>query len=82
VLNALWDENGDWFLFDSRERQHTAELLCGGFVSAPLVILSFRLDRPWRRRHLLLTWDSLDADLLRKLRVRLKFERAQAADHS
>lgn len=56
-----------------------ARLLASSYVGPRLVLLNFAIGR-WRRRSLPLATDSLDADLLRRLRVKLRFEAANAHD--
>ncbi len=82
LVAAWWDEQGQWSLLDAQGRRQNARLLGGSFVSVRLVILGFRLRYPWQRRYLVLIWDGLDAEVLRKVRVRLRLESAKGIDES
>ena len=74
IKSALWDELGIWKLVLASGDCMDARLLPDSFVSLPLIVLNFRVGSRWRSFSLILTSDSIDADLLRKLRVRLKLE--------
>jgi toxin CptA len=71
VCEAVWESDGSWMLTLSSGEQREARLLSTSFVSVPLIVLNFRCGR-WRRCSLVLPRDSLDPDLLRRLRVRLR----------
>jgi len=66
----ILDEAGDWYLRDRAGRLRQAQLLASSFVSPALIILSFSLREGGQRRLVMLP-DSVDPDLLRRLRVRL-----------
>ena len=74
ITRAVWDELGLWRLTLASGRTLEAELLPDSFVTLPLVVLNFRTGRWWSRRSLILAGDTVDPELLRKLRVRLKLE--------
>jgi toxin CptA len=71
VREATWKSDGAWILTLVSGEQTEARLLPSTFVARGLVVLSFRSGR-WRSRTLVLPPDALDADLLRRLRVRLR----------
>lgn len=65
-------DDGRWLLQDHRGRMQEARLLPSSYLHPRLVILNFRLEQRPRRRSLVLCPDSLDAQALRQLRVRLR----------
>jgi hypothetical protein len=74
IRRAVWYPDGEWAVIDARGRSLAADLL-PGVVSLPwLVLLRLKPLRGGRVRTLLLASDSADADVLRRLRVRLGFE--------
>ena len=64
--------DGRWLLQDQRGEMCQARLLPSSYLHPKLVILNFSLERFPRRRSLVLCPDSLDAQTLRQLRVRLR----------
>ena len=74
VKGAVWDADGRWWLATDAEEEASARLLPDALVHPALVVLNFRLE-DGSRRSLLLFPDAVKADLLRRLRMRLKFER-------
>jgi toxin CptA len=74
ITSALWDEMGIWTLTLASGENLTARLLPDSFVTVPLIVLNFKTDFHWRSRSLILSSDTVDSGLLRKLRVRLKLE--------
>jgi hypothetical protein len=79
IAEALWDERGQWHLTLVSGRRHDAQLQGDSFVTQPLTVLNFRTG-PLGLRSLVLTGDNMDADLLRRLRVRLNLHAPAAAD--
>lgn len=76
LREATWSEQG-WQLGFRNGRQHEAVLLPSTLVSVRLVILHFRVG--WLRYpQLILTEEVIDAELLRRLRVRLRLQRSAA----
>jgi len=71
VREALLESEGSWVLTLASGRRVEALLLPSSFLSAPVIVLNFRRDR-WLPCALVLTSDSVDPDLLRRLRVRLR----------
>jgi hypothetical protein len=76
LREATWSEQG-WQLRFHDGRQCEAVLLPSTLVSVPLVILLFRVG--WLRYpQLILTKEVIDAELMRRLRVRLRLQRSAA----
>ena len=71
IRNAELDSEGAWTLGLADGRVLAARLLPSSFVHPKLVVLNFRTGL-LARRHLVLAFDAADADLLRRLRVRLR----------
>ncbi len=76
IREAIWSERG-WELQFPSGPARPARLSPSSYVGVALVILNFRRDG-WRFPSMTLTTDSIDADLLRRLRARLR--RAGALD--
>ena len=74
VIQVLSRADGGWELGLRDGRHEPARLLGSSFVHPRLVILNFAVSG-WRRRHVVLPWDSVDEDALRRLRVRLRMGR-------
>lgn len=74
---AELDSEGAWTLYLVDGRKLAARLLASSFVHPALILLNFRTGR-FLRRHLVLAADAADADLLRRLRVRLRTDRQAA----
>ncbi|MEJ2631227.1 MAG: hypothetical protein P8011_19015 [Acidihalobacter sp.] len=74
LLRLVWEASGKWRVWDAFGREHEATLAPDCFVNSKLVILSLKLEGLGRRAVLLLP-DSLDAEVLRRLRVRLRAAR-------
>ncbi|NKN33713.1 protein YgfX [Marichromatium bheemlicum] len=71
IVVARWDADGGWRLWLRDGRELHARLSAASFVAPGLVVLHWRIG--WlRRRALVLFADALDADTLRRLRVRLR----------
>jgi len=68
---AIWEPDGTWILTLVSGQQIEARLLPSTFVTPGLSVLNLRCGR-WRSRAMVLLPDSLDPDLLRRLRVRLR----------
>ena len=71
VRSFTWLTGSDCRLQPVRGPARRVRLSGAAFVQPWLVILGYRAGR-WRRRYLLLLPDMLDADTLRRLRVRLR----------
>lgn len=73
--NALreltWEADGTWTLIRVSGETVTATLLPSTFVGVGLVVLNLRCTK-LRTCSMVLLWDNLDPDLLRRLRVRLR----------
>lgn len=74
LLRLVWEASGKWRVWDAFGREHEATLAPDCFVNSKLVILSLKLEGLGRRAVLLLP-DSLDSEVLRRLRVRLRAAR-------
>lgn len=77
VREATWDSDGTWTLTLVSGEREKASLLPSTYVTARLLVLSFRCGR-WRHRALVLTTDALEPNLLRRLRVRLRLAERKA----
>jgi toxin CptA len=71
VVEATWQPDGAWVLTLASGREVPARLLPSSYISPALVVLNFRVDW-WLVRSLVLPHDSLDPDLHRRLRARLR----------
>lgn len=76
LREATWKSDGAWILTLVSGEQIEARLLPSTFVTPRLVLLNFRRGR-WRSRTMVIPPDALDADLLRRLRVRLRLYGAE-----
>jgi len=73
VVRLIWGEDGLWTLVARDGSSRDAALLGDSYVSLPLVVLRLScLDGGTRA--VALVGDMVDADTLRRLRVRLKLE--------
>ena len=68
---AIWEPDGTWTLILVSGQQIEARLLPSTFVTPGLLILNLRYGHR-RSRAMVLLPDTLDPDLLRRLRVRLR----------
>jgi len=75
IVLLVWDRRGRWRLLQRDGRLLDVRLEPGGYTHPKLVVLTFR-TRPGRRLQVLLVPDMVDADHLRRLRVRLRCEPA------
>jgi toxin CptA len=75
VREANWASDGTWHLTMASGDSVEARLLPSTYVTGPLLVLGFRCGG-WlaRARSLVLLPDSVDADVLRRLRVRLRLD--------
>lgn len=71
VREATWGSDGVWTLTLVSGEQREARILPSTYVTGNLLVLNFRRGRWWSRSLVLLP-DSLDANLLRRLRARLR----------
>lgn len=71
LLRLVWEVSGKWRVWDAFGNEHEATLAPDCFVNSKLVILSLHLEGLGRRAVLLLP-DSLDTEVLRRLRARLR----------
>jgi toxin CptA len=71
IKTAEWDGGDDWVLFTAQGEKSLASLLGSSYVQPWLVVLNFSSERFGRCRLVILP-DAMDADLLRRLRVRLR----------
>lgn len=81
VTGALWEPDGTWTLTLASGREVEARLLPSTFVTNALIVLNLRCGR-WRTCTLVLPGDSLDPDLLRRLRARLRATAPETAGAS
>ena len=71
ILRLVWDASGKWRVWDGSGREHEATLTPDYFVHPKLIILGLKLQGVGRRAILL--WpDSLDTEITRRLRRRLR----------
>jgi toxin CptA len=75
IQSALWQTDGSWLLTLRSGAQLVAQLSPATFFSLRLIVLNFRIGR-WQRAALPLFSDALDAEQLRRLRVRLRINGA------
>lgn len=80
VKRLVWEKTGDWIL-ERNGTQRRARLLGSSFVHPRLVILNFNLDGR-RTCSVVLSWDSVDAETFRRLRVRLGLDGVAVEDAS
>ena len=78
VREATWGADGTWTLILVSGERVEASLLPSTYVTARLLVLNFRCGR-WQHRALVLPHDALDANLQRRLRVRLRLAGAEHA---
>ena len=76
VSSLVWGEGRQCRLMLNSGQQQVVELASRAFVLPWLVILYFESPL-WRPQQLVLLPDMLDADVFRRLRVRLKIETGQ-----
>lgn len=75
IIEVSWDGEGVWRLRQRNGREWIGKLLPGYFVGPRLVLLSF-VQRPWwRRASVVFLSDNIEAESLRRLRVRLRITR-------
>jgi toxin CptA len=72
IVSAVWEADGTWVLTRRDGRELRAELLPSTLAHPRLVVLNFRTGASWQRTSLVLFNDALEADTLRRLRVRLR----------
>ncbi len=75
IVLLVWDRRGRWRLLQRDGRVLDVRLEPGGYSHPKLVVLAFRTPRG-RRLRVLIVPDMVDADHLRRLRVRLRCEPA------
>jgi len=75
IVLLVWDRRGRWRLLQRDGRLLDVRLEPGGYTHPQLVVLVFR-TAPGRRLRVLMVPDMVDADQLRRLRVRLRCEPA------
>jgi len=73
IKSVIWQDNNYWCLHYAKEML-TAELTDSSFANSWLVILHFKTDTGSRCSRLI-CYDSLDSNVFRQLKVRLKVER-------
>lgn len=74
-----WRPEGDWVLYDGQAVAQSAKLLGSSTVWSWIVILGFSAGT-FKRRYVILPGDNADADQVRRLKVRLRLERAPGYD--
>jgi hypothetical protein len=77
IVEAVWSDTG-WTLTTRGGQTDRARLSSSSYVGVGLVILIFRCG-PVRRRSVLLLSDCIDAELLRRVRARLRISGARQA---
>lgn len=76
VVRLVWDGHGRWRLLQRDGALLDVSLEHGAYVHPELLILPFR-TRSGERRSVLVVPDMVDADTLRRLRIRLRCELRQ-----
>ena len=76
IVLLVWDRRGRWRLLQRDGRVLDVRLEPGGYAHPKLVVLTFR-TRPGRRLRVVMVPDMVDADHLRRLRMRLRCESAR-----
>lgn len=80
VKKIEWKNDNEWSL-EFTDNQRCEARLLGNSVSLPfLIILNFKLVEGWRSQSVSLYKDSIDADVFRRLRVRLKIQSTTITD--
>lgn len=74
IVEAVWDEQGVWSLTLVAGKTIPAKLLGNSLVTPFLIILKFSIPSTLLKRSLVLTPSNCDAELLRRLRIRLRLE--------
>ena len=80
IQGMVWQENNYWLLHTDKA-SIAAELTDSSFATAWLVILHFKTETG-RRCSRLIAYDSLDDNLFRQLKVRLKVEGLGHGEHA
>lgn len=78
-LTLLWQSDGQWTLFENGKAV-SAQLTGSMFVQAWLVIVSLRSGNSRGLRYISLFPDELPESVFRRLRVRLRMHREEAAE--
>lgn len=71
VLRVLWPAGDEWQLFTRGGQELVGTLLPESYVRPWLVVLRFKCPRLHRPRSVVILPDMLDANVMRRLRVRL-----------
>lgn len=74
VVRVLWTATNTWLLSLHDGTASDAQLLPGSFVHPLLTVLNFRITR-WRRVSVVIFPGRVDAEMFRKLRVKLRLTR-------
>lgn len=72
IVHAVWDADENWHLSLANGSTIIARLLPDTYIHPWLVVLNFVSQNPSKKYSLPLLPDSLDANTLRRLRVRLR----------
>lgn len=80
IQSLVWQENNHWLLHTDKATT-TAELTDSSITTAWLVILHFKTETGGRCSRLI-CYDSLDDNLFRQLKVRLKVEGLKHSEHA
>lgn len=78
VVHAIWDADENWHLSLANGSIISARLLPDTYIHPWLVVLNFICQDPSKKYSLPLLPDSLDANTLRRLRVRLRTSSPEA----
>ena len=76
MRSVVWENNNNWTLTTTKGAELQAKLLPTSFVHPLLTIVNLKLThKPWYSgyRSLILMKDNLDAEIFRRLRVRLRW---------
>ena len=74
IQTLEWAGDGNWYIKTFAGKELAAQLQPSSFVHSWLVILNFRLQEQKRLHSVVLFFDALDKETLRRLRVRLGIE--------
>jgi hypothetical protein len=80
VATLVWKADGDWVIETVNGKSCKAQLQTSSYLHLWLVVLNFKSEENRHMRSVVLFPDALDAEVLRKLRVRLGVEGAEHTD--
>jgi len=69
IVKVWQDEVGEWFLLNKKGKELAGKLMGDSVVTQSLVILNFKIEGRFLKRHVVLFSDGVDEDSFRRLRV-------------